>query len=582
MADLDNPPTETIEYDDDDEFLYGSTLASANEQIANEKNSYSFPKSEQKSARDKDGNDLYDPSHPTSDDKVEDDDLYDIYGEATVEQSNSALQLSKYDEDPSLLLDPLDDNSIIDQDMGDDDIEKEAELILEQSHQKLPPQQRQDSYTSETVNGEEGDHSLVGNLNKDMAEMNINIFPSTQQEQEGRHQEHERLITEDKIIMEAQPGKSHDNNGGRRVVGLQSSTTSRNPAVDINAVGQIEGVNLYDVDLDSFEDKPWRKPGADITDYFNFGFNEHTWRSYCAKQKQIRRRGRDHDDSVIQVVSSEREAVLEELEPIPPPQIVDGRQNDDYGMQDTGYPQDFPGPPMGVHMFGAPEMGGPIGGPIGAPPFFMGNPEMPPTGPMGYDPSFRGGQPMRQMMRSGGMPGMPSRIPPGMPNAMSGGIPGGMPGRIPPGMPSGMAGAMMSRGRGIPMEDRSYFSMDEPSSWDMDNRNQSQYRPNFPDAPFAHRMRPSSLHRPGGGSGRDTSVDSRISDRAGGEDERDRIERSGGNDRLYSVYDNRDREDSRGYPSRALREEDRWDVSRKRSGSSVPRDDDEFRTKRRH
>ena len=29
-------------------------------------------------------------------------------------------------------------------------------------------------------------------------------------------------------------------------------------------------------------------PGADITDYFNYGFNEHTWRAYCAKQKQMR------------------------------------------------------------------------------------------------------------------------------------------------------------------------------------------------------------------------------------------------------------------------------------------------------
>ena len=28
--------------------------------------------------------------------------------------------------------------------------------------------------------------------------------------------------------------------------------------------------------------------GADITDYFNYGFNEHTWRAYCAKQKQMR------------------------------------------------------------------------------------------------------------------------------------------------------------------------------------------------------------------------------------------------------------------------------------------------------
>ncbi|KAI9596553.1 Fip1 motif-domain-containing protein, partial [Syncephalis fuscata] len=36
------------------------------------------------------------------------------------------------------------------------------------------------------------------------------------------------------------------------------------------------------------EDRPWRKPGADLTDYFNYGFDESTWRMYCARQKQIR------------------------------------------------------------------------------------------------------------------------------------------------------------------------------------------------------------------------------------------------------------------------------------------------------
>ncbi|RIB27352.1 Fip1 motif-domain-containing protein, partial [Gigaspora rosea] len=45
----------------------------------------------------------------------------------------------------------------------------------------------------------------------------------------------------------------------------------------------------YDVDLDSVEDKPWRKPGADITDYFNYGFNKYTWKAYCTKQKQMRK-----------------------------------------------------------------------------------------------------------------------------------------------------------------------------------------------------------------------------------------------------------------------------------------------------
>lgn len=45
---------------------------------------------------------------------------------------------------------------------------------------------------------------------------------------------------------------------------------------------------MYEFNLDSIEDKPWRKPGADITDYFNYGFNEDTWKAYCEKQRKLR------------------------------------------------------------------------------------------------------------------------------------------------------------------------------------------------------------------------------------------------------------------------------------------------------
>lgn len=31
-----------------------------------------------------------------------------------------------------------------------------------------------------------------------------------------------------------------------------------------------------------------RKPGADISDYFNYGFNEETWFKYCERQKRMR------------------------------------------------------------------------------------------------------------------------------------------------------------------------------------------------------------------------------------------------------------------------------------------------------
>ena len=36
------------------------------------------------------------------------------------------------------------------------------------------------------------------------------------------------------------------------------------------------------------DDKPWRRPGTDVTDYFNYGFDEFTWASYCLKQSTLR------------------------------------------------------------------------------------------------------------------------------------------------------------------------------------------------------------------------------------------------------------------------------------------------------
>lgn len=43
----------------------------------------------------------------------------------------------------------------------------------------------------------------------------------------------------------------------------------------------------FDADL-AEHDKPWRRPGADQSDYFNYGFDEFTWATYCMKQKNMR------------------------------------------------------------------------------------------------------------------------------------------------------------------------------------------------------------------------------------------------------------------------------------------------------
>lgn len=57
---------------------------------------------------------------------------------------------------------------------------------------------------------------------------------------------------------------------------------------DFETIGVINGIQAHEYNLDQIEDKPWRQPGADITDYFNYGFNEETWRAYCERQKRMR------------------------------------------------------------------------------------------------------------------------------------------------------------------------------------------------------------------------------------------------------------------------------------------------------
>ncbi|ESN97769.1 hypothetical protein HELRODRAFT_193195 [Helobdella robusta] len=75
---------------------------------------------------------------------------------------------------------------------------------------------------------------------------------------------------------------------------VPSSSLSTKPmmmkGVDLDAVGTVNGVSVYEFDLESIkiEDKPWRKPGADLTDYFNYGFTEDTWMKYCERQRRMR------------------------------------------------------------------------------------------------------------------------------------------------------------------------------------------------------------------------------------------------------------------------------------------------------
>lgn len=77
--------------------------------------------------------------------------------------------------------------------------------------------------------------------------------------------------------------------GGTTVLPDKSKQAPGKFSIDeFECVGTISGVPAHEFSIDSLDEKPWRKPGADITDYFNYGFNEDTWRAYCERQKQMR------------------------------------------------------------------------------------------------------------------------------------------------------------------------------------------------------------------------------------------------------------------------------------------------------
>ena len=46
--------------------------------------------------------------------------------------------------------------------------------------------------------------------------------------------------------------------------------------------------DIFNFNFDNIHvDKPWRKPGADLSDYFNYGFNEDLWKQHVKKVKQV-------------------------------------------------------------------------------------------------------------------------------------------------------------------------------------------------------------------------------------------------------------------------------------------------------
>jgi pre-mRNA 3'-end-processing factor FIP1 len=47
------------------------------------------------------------------------------------------------------------------------------------------------------------------------------------------------------------------------------------------------GRSLFELDLEALERKDWRLPGSDISDWFNYGFDEFTWVEYVRRRREM-------------------------------------------------------------------------------------------------------------------------------------------------------------------------------------------------------------------------------------------------------------------------------------------------------
>jgi pre-mRNA 3'-end-processing factor FIP1 len=236
-----------------------------------------------------------------------------------------------------------------------------------------------------------------------------------------------------------------------------SSNVGPSSQIDLNAPALFEGQPITEVNLDNLEEKPWRRPGEDITDYFNYGFNEETWKIYCDKQRMLREeqahRRRMPLQNIMQPMGGhnmhqppQMHGGMPPLHHHPPPHMLPPHHphNPMHGPP-GGMNINIPmRPPMGpIHGHPMPKPNVSLSGPqpvsnLALPPGMRmrsdvpPRPNMPPQGLRGFPP---GAQPPMGMMMN---PQMQGRHPlPPMPHGSMGNLPFNPPpmmGNMPPHM----------------------------------------------------------------------------------------------------------------------------------------------------
>ncbi|KAJ6623049.1 hypothetical protein B0H10DRAFT_2431462 [Mycena sp. CBHHK59/15] len=138
------------------------------------------------------------------------------------------------------------------------------------------------------------------------------------------------------------------------------------PAIDPTVTGTMDGRSIIDVDLSSMVEKQWRRPGSDISDWFNYGFDELSWEAYCYRRRDLGELANVLKTSVLNFSGMPEDQLT-----VLPPEVrqmvmtgtnamLNGAANP--GMMGQGVMMDMSGMmgPMGMGMNGDMSMNGPM------------------------------------------------------------------------------------------------------------------------------------------------------------------------------------------------------------------------------
>ncbi|CAL1694659.1 unnamed protein product [Somion occarium] len=193
------------------------------------------------------------------------------------------------------------------------------------------------------------------------------------------------------------------------------------PSIDANVPGIFDGRSILEIDLSALAEKPWRRPGADLSDWFNYGFDELSWEAYCYRRREI-----GEVASVLKTNVLNFAGMPEDQLTALPPEIRTMVMAGATAMMNQAGPNGMIPPGASMNMNGSAMMS-----------MMDMNPMM---------------NPMMHDMGVVGMSGEMGPMGPGMPMGGPGGGPGqGMGGVMPQGPTSGMGGGVggLSGGVGI-------------------------------------------------------------------------------------------------------------------------------------